>query len=173
MGGFPEEAWDCLLWIARLLEPNAPADEVIAAYLRAWENRPGRAEPLANLARYCRLQGRFALGRLFAAQAMRIPRPVDDVLWVEEDVYAWAALDEFAVSSYWTGDYQDSADACRELLGNRCLPHAERARVAENLAFAEARLPGVDAGRRLPRPAQPLDGLEVAALVPSRTADAG
>jgi len=135
MGGFAEEVADSLLWVARLLEPSAPPDEVIAAYLRAWEARPTRAEPLAALAVYCRLQKRFALGRAFAAHALTIPRP-DDLLWIQEDVYEWRCLDEYAVSSYWTGHYADSADACGELLAGVAVPAAQRGRIADNLRFA-------------------------------------
>jgi tetratricopeptide (TPR) repeat protein len=150
MGGFAEEVWDSLHAIARLLEQrNADADTVIGAYLRAWESRPTRAEPLANLARYCRLAERFVLGRTFAGLALEIPVP-DDLLWVEHDVYAWRSLDEFAVSSYWTGHYAESAQACSDLLAGDRLPADQRARVEANLEFAREKLPGAYAF--VPRP---------------------
>lgn len=139
MGDFAEEVADSLLWVARLLQSNATPDEVITAYLRAWDNRPTRAEPLTALAEYCRGLGKFALARMFAAQATAIHRP-DDLLWIDEEVYNWRALDEFAVSSYWTGDYSDSAETCRELLENGRLPAEQRARVMENLSHALAKL---------------------------------
>jgi glycosyltransferase involved in cell wall biosynthesis len=166
MGGFPEEVWDSRLWIARLLERQGGTDdEVIGAYLHAWETRPGRAEPLVDLARFCRLRERFVLGRAFAAQATLIPRPTDDVLWIEEHVYEWAALDEFAVSSYWAEHPQDAADSCRELLERRSLPASERDRVRANLDFAEAKLAATGPKLptpRVPRPAQPVEPRSVA-----------
>jgi hypothetical protein len=76
---------------------------------------------------------------MFAAQATTIPRP-DDLLWIDEDVYNWRCLDEFAVSSYWTGDYAATAETCRELLEGGRLPAQQQARVRENLDHALAQL---------------------------------
>jgi hypothetical protein len=76
---------------------------------------------------------------LFANAAQQIPRPAD-TLFVDESVYTWQALDELAVSGYWIGRYQESADACRQLLGDGHLPPDEISRVEKNLAFAEERL---------------------------------
>ena len=141
MGGFAEEVWDSLYAVAGLHEElHADPDTVIAAYLRAWENRPSRAEPLAKLARYCRLTDRFLLGRTFSKLALDVPVP-DDLLWVEHDVYRWRILDEFAVSSYWTGHYAESARACEELLSEGHLPEDQRPRIEANLEFARDKLP--------------------------------
>jgi FkbM family methyltransferase len=163
-----EQIWESLLGAAQLLEGNGSVEEVIAAYLQAWESLPGRAEPLAHLARFCRLQDRFALGRAFAAQALRIPRPDDAARWVDTDVYDWICLDEFAISSYWTGDHQESADACRELLERRGLPEDERARVAGNLAYAEGKLSEAVARPLIPRQITPADEV---APAPAGSAD--
>ncbi|MGQ0846298.1 MAG: tetratricopeptide repeat-containing glycosyltransferase [Sporichthyaceae bacterium] len=151
MGGFAEEVYDSLYWIAKLMERAAEVLDVAAAYLKAWEARPSRAEPLVALARYARLQKRFALGRMVSAQALAIPRPDGDRLWVEEDVYTWRALDEFAIASYWTGHFEDSARASRDLLIGTALPASEQDRVQKNLDFALAKLPGGAAS--LPRQA--------------------
>lgn len=140
MGGFAEEVWDSLYWIAKLTEADAEPAAVAAAYLAAWESRPTRAEPLVALARYARRGRRFALARMVSAQAVVMTRP-EDRLWIEEDVYAWRALDEFAVAGYWTGQYQDSARACRTLLAGGALPERQRARVKDNLNYALDKLP--------------------------------
>jgi FkbM family methyltransferase len=155
----PVDEMVSLLRAAALLEPDAPAEEVIAAYLRAWEKCPTRAEPLALLARFCRHRGRYALGRAFAAQGLQIPHPGAEAPWVDENVYGWMCLDEFAVCSYWTGEFRDSVEACRELLERRPLPATEHARVAGNLAIAQAKLPASESTPRIPRPAPPADDL--------------
>jgi tetratricopeptide (TPR) repeat protein len=140
MGGFEEEVYDSLLAIATLQELiGSPPETVLAAYLAAYENRPTRAEPLCSLAHYLRMQERYALAKLFASQAAAIPRP-DDILFVDESVYDWRAVDEFAVASYWAGDYEASAEAGRELLAGERVPEADRVRVKANLDFAEAKL---------------------------------
>jgi hypothetical protein len=79
---------------------------------------------------------------MVAAQADAIPRPDDDLLWIDEDVYNWRCLDEFAVCSYWTGHYAACAAACQQLLDCGLLPEDQRARVSDNLRFATDRMRG-------------------------------
>lgn len=140
MGGWDEEVYQAMLQVAVLSERCGCADaEILAAYLNAYDFRPARAEAPCELARYCRLQKRYALGRDFAAIASA-KSPTEDVLFVDHSVLAWRALDELAVSSYWCGDYPICADLCRELLASASLPDAERTRVEANLAFAHSAL---------------------------------
>jgi glycosyltransferase involved in cell wall biosynthesis len=136
LGGWTEEIWNALHEIARLHEQlGAAPGIVLAAYLRAYQHRPQRAESLCALARYCRQRSEFALAWLFAQQAVTIPLP-DDILFVDPSVYAWRCRDEYAVAAYWTGRYEDCARACRELLAGGALPAEERERVEANLKFA-------------------------------------
>jgi len=140
MVGFVEETFDSLLEIGRLLErAGAEFDDVHRAYLAAWENRPTRAEPLYELARYCRINDRFALARMAAAHAMAIPRPAD-LLWVMEDVYAWRCADEYAVAAYWTGWYHECRRVCRQLIDCGKVPAGELDRVRANLRHAQQAL---------------------------------
>jgi len=139
-GGFAEEVADSLLEAAGYLaRSGTDFDAVVTAYLRAWESRPIRAEALAGLARYCREQGRYALGRMFAAHSLTIPRP-DDLLWIDEEVYDWRRLDELAVCSTWTGHWVDAAAGCELLLAEGRLPKGERSRVRKNLKLAREHL---------------------------------
>ncbi len=145
MGGWDEEVYQAMLQVAVLSERCGCADaEILAAYLNAYDFRPARAEAPCELARYCRLQKRYALGRDFAAIASA-KSPTQDVLFVDQSVLAWRARDELAVSSYWCGDYSVSADLCRQLLASSSLPYSEGARVEANLAFATAALTKIPA----------------------------
>lgn len=140
MVGFAEETFDSLLDIGRLLEgAGEKFDTVHRAYLAAWEYRPRRAEPLYELARYARLQKRFALARMAAWQAMAIPRP-NDLLWVQDDVYTWRARDEYSIAAYWSGDREECRRVCAQLLDGDQVPAQERERVLANLAHAEKAL---------------------------------
>ena len=56
----------------------------------------------------------YALAHLFASKAISIPRP-DDILFLDTTTYDWRTLDEYAVASYWTGNYKESAAACEKL----------------------------------------------------------
>jgi hypothetical protein len=140
MGGYEEEVFDSLHAIALThVDMGSDPEVVISSFLKAYERRPTRAEPLCWLAKYLREHKRFALARLFAAHAAELPQP-NDILFVDNSVYKWRCDDELAVASYWTGHYAESAELCRELLESGDLPKSERQRVSENLRFAEAKL---------------------------------
>ena len=136
MGGWEEEAWYSLYMAARLSERLKLSNAVVTdRYLQAYQYRPSRAEPLVDLARYCREQGQHALAHLFAARAIEIPRPPDR-LFVDEPAYAWRSLDEYALASYWQGNYAESERANRVLLSCGRLPVHERPRILDNLNWA-------------------------------------
>lgn len=136
LGGWDEEVFYAKFQVARLLERmNASAAEIIAAYLDAYDYRATRAESLCELARYLRLQQRYASAVVFARVAANLPMP-GDLLFVDEGVYAWRAKDELAVASWYCGDGITSAALCEELLDGGQLPDAERARIQTNLGFA-------------------------------------
>ena len=137
MGGWEEEVYYALFRCGECrVQLGASWPEVTDAYLRAWEYRPARAEPLHALAREYRIAGRYQLGYLFAERAASIPLPTDDALFVGGDVYAWRARDEQAICAYWIGKHMESFALCRLLLAGPDLPEAERERVAENRDFA-------------------------------------
>lgn len=136
LGGWDEEVFYAKLQVARLLEQlQAASAEVVAAYLDAYDFRPSRAETLCELARYLRLQQRYASAVLFARQAAELPVP-DDLLFIDHGVYAWRAKDEWAVASWYCGDGATSAQLCEELLSGGALPASEWGRVQNNLGFA-------------------------------------
>jgi len=141
MGGWYEEAWYAHFQIAILKERmQAPAAEVISAYLEAYENNPARAESLGSLARYLRLARKYNLAYQMASIAKDIPEP-NERLFLDHSYYTWRCLDEFAVSAFWVGKFRESAEHCKLLLSSKDLPPHEKERVEKNLAFALAKLP--------------------------------
>jgi hypothetical protein len=113
--------------------------DVVDAYFRAWETRPTRAEPLYELARYLRVvQSRFSLAHRIAKMGLSIPRPQDDMLFVDIDAYAWRLLDELAISAFYVGLKNEAAQANRRLLeiAHRAgIPDTDKRRIMANLAF--------------------------------------
>lgn len=140
MGGWPEEIWYSLYQVAVLTE-RAGRDRcaVVEAYLRAYDNRPQRAEPLCDLARFHRERGEHAVAHLFAARAVTIERP-DDILFLQDSTYEWRSLDEYAVSAFHVGKIKESLDATQRLLSGNKLPGAQRPRVEANRALCVERL---------------------------------
>jgi hypothetical protein len=136
LGGWAEEVWYSMYQVARLSEvTEGPEQDVLAAYLGAYEFRPSRAEPLSSLARYFRLKSKFALSHLFARQAIALPLP-DDLLFVDASVYAWRARDECSIAAYYLGKHEEALELTAALLADRRLPESERARVSANREFS-------------------------------------
>jgi glycosyltransferase involved in cell wall biosynthesis len=140
MTGFVEEVFIAHLEAAKCTERlGDPVDAVTGAYLRAYASRPSRAEPLYELARYCRLRGDHALAWLFSSAAMAVPRP-NDTLFVASDVYTWRIRDEHALAAYYTARYEVAKRMTDELLSDPALPETERRRLLENLIFCMSAL---------------------------------
>jgi glycosyltransferase involved in cell wall biosynthesis len=140
MPGFEEEAWYSLYQVAQLSARLGKSDdEVVGAYLRAFERRPSRAEPLCYLAVCLRERKRIVAALPFARLASEIPRP-DDILFLDAGVYAWRAKDEFAVAAYWVGRYKEALDTNLQLLAGGALPASERERVEKNIGHCRSKL---------------------------------
>ena len=142
MGGWDEEVYVSLLRTAQVLESlERPEGEVVQAFLEAYQFRPQRRESLVGLAAFYRKRQKYHLALLFAERGLKIPRP-GDVLFVEEDCYAWRCLDELAVSSSWIGRHRDALQACDRLLTEGLLPHDEMKRVKANRDLSAKVVPG-------------------------------
>lgn len=140
MGGWEEEVWYSLYQVAVLRERLAlTPTTIVSDYLRAYQYRPIRAEPLVALARYYRERGEHYNAHLFSSVAVKLPRPAD-ILFLDDTVYDWHALDEYCISSYWVGDPRDGLSAADRLLTEGKLPQTEQARVQANRAFCVQKL---------------------------------
>jgi glycosyltransferase involved in cell wall biosynthesis len=120
IGGWPEETWLALFRIAETkqqLQREWP--EVLAAYLDSFQFRPGRAEPLYRIALHYRWQGAFHLAQLFLQQAVAIPYPQQDYLFVEDRLYRYLIKMALATSCYHVGQYDEGIRYCDELLQHR------------------------------------------------------
>jgi len=136
MAGWDEETFYALYQIAAIgdrLGVERPL--VLYAYLRAYEYRRTRAEPLRALAAYFRQSSDWAQAELFARAAVAIPRP-NDLLFVEDSVYSWHALDELAIACYWLGKRDEAREINQRLLTEGAQVVDERERVQKNLAFS-------------------------------------
>jgi tetratricopeptide (TPR) repeat protein len=119
MGGWDEEVYYAKYRIAESMEHlGEPWPDIQNAYLKAWEFRPTRAEPLYAIARRYRVDQHYRLGYLFAERAAQIPFPEGDQLFVRSEIHAWCASDEQA------GAHPGSAGTPRRLRSTgACLPY--------------------------------------------------
>ena len=134
MGGWEEEQYYAAyrIGMCRGLQ-NKPWIEIQQAFLEAWEIRPNRAESLHQIAKIYRLMGHPRLAFLYAKMAAEIPFPSDDILFVSEDVYKYAILDEIGSTAFYAGKPHMGYAACKKLLTENRLPESEVARVQNNL----------------------------------------
>lgn len=141
LGGWDEEVFYSLFRSAEVMEAaGEPWPLVQDTYLRAWGQRPTRAEPLLAIARRHRREQRYQLGYFFATRAAEIPLPVQDILFVRPDIYQWRALDEQAVCGSWIGKWAETFAICERLLARTDLPAEERQRITANRDLAARNL---------------------------------
>jgi len=138
MGGWPEEIYYSIyrIGITRALQ-NKNWVEIQQAFLDAYNARPNRAEPLYQIARIYRLNGKPALGYVFAKMAAEIPYPKDDILFIDNDVYRYGILDEIGSTAFYAGKIEIGYNACKALLDRNLLPANEIERVKKNLSEYE------------------------------------
>ena len=143
MAGWIEERFIAQLEMGRLaIRMGKPESVVAKDLLDAFDLRPTRAEPLHELAAYYRAREEWGRAYIYARAGVEIKLP-DDHLFVSQSVYDWMLLDELAVSSYWIGSYQESKEACLDLLGRAeagllDLDAVTIARIEKNLEFSKA-----------------------------------
>lgn len=134
-----ERTWSALYEAAKLRERLAqPLRDVIAGYLAAFCQRPSRAEPLYQAARYLRERGLPQVGLVFAQEAAAIPKPSGERMFVEPSIYRWRCLDEIVRCAFFAGELLPALDAMPKLI--EAAPASEAARFARNaLALGRVR----------------------------------
>ena len=137
MGGFPEEVWYARFQVAKMKEAKGdPWPDVLSAYLEAYGDRPGRAEPLFYIGMGYQQRKQFALARFFFEQAMQVSYPAQDVLFVETDMYRYVLPLEYAVAFYWLGMHTEAIEVTDRLLGDTTLAVDRREHLLRNRAFS-------------------------------------
>jgi glycosyltransferase involved in cell wall biosynthesis len=138
--GWNEEIFSSLYQIAALKDYRGDHwEDVARAYLRAYECRPTRAEPLWALAVLHNDRDMPAAAELYARRAASIPRP-PDALVVHESVYKFRAADELAGALCRLGRHEDALRVLERLLSLEQLPDSERPRIAANIDWLREQL---------------------------------
>lgn len=114
-GGWDEEIFWSLYQIGICYEKNGNISQAKNYYLKAFEYRSTRAEPLYELARICREHNEYNQAVMYAEKGLQIVIPKDK-LFILKDVYEYKLLFEFSISTYYIGRYKDSIESNRKLL---------------------------------------------------------
>src|ERR1700760_4277093 len=131
IGGSDEGTFWAMLRVAQSMEMlGEPWLDVQDAYLRAWEFRPTRAEPLYDIARHYIAEKRCQLGYLFAVRAAEIPLPEDDMTIPHPDLYAWRTTFQHLVCAYHIDNQAEAFTLSRRLLARPDIPDGDRQGIA-------------------------------------------
>ncbi len=134
MGGWEEEVFYSLFRIAHIqrrlkMDPGL----FIQGYLRAYERRPTRAEPLYWLADYYLSVDNYLLGYVVSKLGASIPLPEKDLFYVERFVYEHGLQNQRADCAYYLGRRQETLEGYRKILSLKQLPLEVRKRIENNL----------------------------------------
>jgi glycosyltransferase involved in cell wall biosynthesis len=139
MGGWPEEVFYSLyrIGVAKSML-SKPPQEVIDAFLRAYQYRPIRAEPLYHISQIYRVLLQMpAVAYTFAKAAMDIPYPVGDILFVPDVIYKFAIIDEVCATAAYAGHATIGYNAGKRLLEEGNIPVSELPRIHNNIKHYE------------------------------------
>jgi glycosyltransferase involved in cell wall biosynthesis len=127
MGKWKEEMYVAAYNISRLSHDKEWA-------WKATELCPHRSEALVGYVTYCRQQNLWSQ-ELFSMilYASTIPKPTEECLFIESEIYHWRVFDELAIVAAFTGHKEDCKKACIRLLHENKLPPDEKTRVENNL----------------------------------------
>ena len=140
MKGWDEEVFISMLYSAEMKElMEYPKEDVVKSYVKAFEYRPSRREPLYRLAQYLRKNEHYAHGYVVAKAGLAIPQP-KDLLFVDTGSYSYGTLLESSICAYWMGKYQECHDETCQILAIKDLPLHIKECAERNLAFAKQKI---------------------------------
>ncbi len=117
MGGWAEEVFFSLYHIGLITADHFgdwPGAQ--SAFIKAWEFRPHRLEPIYELVIRFRKRKEYHEAYALSKPALRISYPDNDILFIQRWIYTYGLLFEHSICSYWVGDFKGSIEACDRVL---------------------------------------------------------
>jgi len=124
VSGWEEERWYAMYQVAEMKRMlDHPWAELQSAYLKAFDARPQRLEPVYALVKHYRQRELFNQAYLFSSVALQgVSYPETEKLFIEKPVYDYLLLFEFVVAAINCGRVSESIEAANMLLRQEKLP---------------------------------------------------
>jgi glycosyltransferase involved in cell wall biosynthesis len=119
MSGYDEENFLTFFSLAHMYHISGNFEKMIYNYLKAYNLRPHRAEPLIRLAQYFYEIQNYHLCYLFARHACTITYPADDISLVEPNAYNFVRYALLSGTAHIVGDYNLGQQATLKALQAR------------------------------------------------------
>ena len=103
IGGWKEEVFQSYYEIGNCYKDEGKWPEAIHWYLLGYNYLPTRAESIYEVIKFYRENGKNRIGYLLCQEAVKIPYPVDDVLFIRADIYNYKMYYEYSILAYYTG----------------------------------------------------------------------
>ena len=133
-----EEIWWARLQEARCHWALADSEGFMRQALALHEERPDRAEPLFDLARFHRERGMHETAADYAEAGLALKRPGEDAEFVDDNVYQCGLQEELSIAAFYCSDpgrKDRGFAACNWLALNRDVPEDTRNLAREHLRF--------------------------------------
>jgi len=126
-GGWYEEVWYAYYMIGLCYEGKEMKYEASLWYRIAFDFLDTRSEPLIKLAEMARREEKYFEAYSIAKRAKKVSYPIDDVLFIENSVYAYMPDFIISISGYFIGKHDEAAESCENVLtcGTVLGPHKE------------------------------------------------
>jgi len=86
-------------------------------YLKAYNYKPSRLEPIHCILKYCREKELYNIGYMVGKAALENGEELEpDALFVDGTVYEYQILDEFSICASWSGRNEEAVDAINKII---------------------------------------------------------
>jgi glycosyltransferase involved in cell wall biosynthesis len=144
ISNWDEESFYALYMIGRCHTALGQTDLAFMSYMKCWEERPHRAEPLLEMVTICRVNKWYTMGWTLGQIGKKIKFPKNDILFIRRDVYEFRFDYELSILAYHTGNFLEGRKLSNSIMLNRPegLTNPYLTCVQKNNVFYTTCLPG-------------------------------
>jgi len=103
IGGWHEEIFYSCLQLGHCYERTGDHANMLHWWVEGFNRHNGRAESLYQIVKHYRFAGKHKMADAFCQLAQKVPYPVNDVLFVQSNVYKYDLDYEASILAYYTG----------------------------------------------------------------------